>query len=90
MSVATAVTNVSKKMSVKTLLKLTHVAVRNRRARKFLLKQMEKRMFEDLIKANPYNRPVKVQEDKYYMGRALLRRIDKVLTEGHLSRKATE
>ena len=90
MSVATTVSNVSKKMSVKTLLNLTRVAVRNKTVRKFLLRNIEKRMYEDLIKANPYNRPVKVQEDKYYMGRALLRRIDKALTEGHLSREATE
>ncbi len=90
MSVATVVTNVSKKMSVKTLLKLANVAVRNRQARKILLRQIEKRMYEDLIKANPYNRPEKVQEDKYYLGRALLRRIDKAVTEGYLSRKATK
>ena len=90
MSVAHAVGNVSKRISVKSLLKLANVAVRNKSARKLLLRQIEKRMYEDLIKANPYHRPVKVQEDKFYMGRALLRRIDKALTEGHLSRKATE
>jgi len=89
-TVRVAVSNVSKKMSVKGLLKLTHVAVRNRQLRKYLLTRIEKRMHEDLIIANPYHRPVKVQEDKYYMGRALLRRIDKALTEGHLSRKASE
>lgn len=90
MSITTAVTKVSKKISIKTLLKLTHVAVRNRTLRKLILGQLEKRRYEDLIKSNPRNRPIKVQEDKYYMGRALLRRIDKAFTEGHLSRKATE
>jgi MoaA/NifB/PqqE/SkfB family radical SAM enzyme len=90
MSVTTTVNKVSKTMTVKTLLKLIRVAVRNRKVRKFLLKRIEQRMYEDLIKANPYNRPIKVQEDKYYMGRALLRRIDKALTEGHLSHKASE
>ncbi len=90
MSVTQTVSKVSKTMTVKTLLKLIRVAVKNRQVRKFLLKRIEQRMFEDLIQANPYNRPRKVQEDKYYMGRALLRRIDKALTEGHLSRKASE
>jgi len=88
MSIATKVTDVSKNVSVKTLLKLINVAVKNKGARRLLVKQIEKKLYEDLIKANPYHRPVKVQEDKYYMGRALLRRIDKALTEGHLSKEA--
>jgi MoaA/NifB/PqqE/SkfB family radical SAM enzyme len=89
MSVAPKVKKVSKNLSVKTLMKLIQAAVKNKKVRKFLLNRIEMRMHEDLIKANPYNRPVKVQEDKYYMGRALLRRIDKALTEGNLSQKAT-
>lgn len=90
MSVTSTVSNVSKKVSVKTLLKLTNVAVKNKTVRKYLLRKIDKRMHEDLIKTNPYHRPVKVQEDKYYMGRALLKRIEKALTEGHLSQNAAK
>lgn len=79
-----------KKAAFKTLSSLTNFAINNRTLRHWLIKNMEARIYKDLIKENPDNRPIKVQEDKYYMGRALLRRIDKVLTEGHLSRKATE
>ncbi len=70
---------------VKSLIGLVDTAVRNPSARRFLLKNIEHRIYEDLIKANPDHRPLKVQEDKYHMGRALLFRIDRAIREGILS-----
>lgn len=70
---------------VKSLIGLIDTAVRNASARRFLLKNIEHRIYDDLIKANPDRRPVKVQQDKYYMGRALLFRIDRAISEGLLS-----
>ncbi|RKZ25965.1 radical SAM protein [bacterium] len=78
-----------KDMTVRFLLSLTDAAVRNDAVRRFLIKQIEYRMCRDLTLANPYGRPRKVQEDKYYMGRALLRRIDWAIRRGLVSKKAT-
>jgi len=78
------------KIGAKGLISLTNAAVRNQSVRKFLLKQMENKMFADLVKGNPDNRPIKVQEDKYYMGRALIRSIDRGIKYEHLSKQATK
>jgi len=78
------------KIGAKGLISLTNAAVRNQSVRKFLLKQMENKMFADLVKGNPDNRPIKVQEDKYYMGRALIRSIDRGIRKEHLSKEATK
>lgn len=45
-------------------------------------------MYKDLIIANPDKRPLKVQEDKYAMGKALVASIKRAFEHGHISRKA--
>lgn len=72
-------------VTVRTLIGLIDTAVRNASARRFLLKHIEHRIYQDLIRTNPDRRPIKVQEDKYHMGRALLFRIDRALRQGILS-----
>lgn len=77
------------KIAVKGLLGLTNAAIRNDSLRRFVLKNMEKKIYDDLIIGNPDNRPVRVQEDKYYMGRALIRSIDRAISKGHISKEAS-
>jgi len=77
------------KIAVKGLLGLTNAALRNDSLRRFVLKNMEKKIYDDLIIGNPDNRPVRVQEDKYYMGRALIRSIDRAISKGHISKEAS-
>ncbi|MCD6399439.1 radical SAM protein, partial [candidate division WOR-3 bacterium] len=79
----------STKIAVKGLLGLTNAAIRNDSLRRFVLKNMEKKIYDDLIIGNPDNRPVRVQEDKYYMGRALIRSIDRAISKGHISKEAS-
>lgn len=74
-----------KSLGVKVLTGLMDPAVRNLSARRFLLKNIEHRIYQDLIVANPDRRPLRVQEDKYHMGRALLYRIARAISEGTLS-----
>ncbi len=73
---------------VEALLKLGEVAVTNRYARKFLLNTVEKRIHEDLIEKNPDDRPLKVQEDKWVLGKALLHSVDRAFSKGLISRAA--
>lgn len=77
-----------KKAAFKTLSSLTNFAINNRTLRHWLIKNMEARIYKDLIKENPDNRPIKVQEDKYYMGRSIFRSIDRAITKGHLSEQS--
>jgi MoaA/NifB/PqqE/SkfB family radical SAM enzyme len=51
---------------------------------------MERRIYKDLIKENPDNRPLKVQEDKYYMGRSIFRSVERAVEKGNLSREAVD
>lgn len=53
-----------------------------------LLGKLEEKMYFDLIQKNPYHRPLKVQEDKYAMGKALLSSIKRGLEKGLISAKA--
>jgi MoaA/NifB/PqqE/SkfB family radical SAM enzyme len=78
-----------KKATLKTLTSLIPFAVNNKWIRPWLLKNMENRIYKDLIKENPDNRPLKVQEDKYYMGRAIFRSVDRAIKKGNLSEKST-
>lgn len=73
---------------VDTLIKLGEVAVTNRYTRKFLLNTIEKRIYEDLIEKNPDNRPLKVQEDKWVLGKALLHSVERGFNRGLISKAA--
>jgi len=73
---------------VNSLLKLGEVAVTNRYARRFLLNSIQKRIYEDLIEKNPDNRPRKVQEDKYFLGKALLHSIKRAFDRDLVSKQA--
>ena len=72
------------------LLKLGEVAITNRYARKFLLNSVEKRIYEDLIEKNPDNRPLKVQEDKWMLGKALLHSVERGFNKGLISKEAAK
>lgn len=56
--------------------------------RKKILREVEQAMYRDLIKKNPDRRPLKIQEDKYYAGKALLNSIDRAINRGNLSKNA--
>lgn len=58
--------------------------------RKQILREIENAMYRDLIKKNPDGRPLKVQEDKYYAGKALLKSIDRAISKGNLSKNAVK
>ncbi|HID93088.1 MAG TPA: radical SAM protein [bacterium (Candidatus Stahlbacteria)] len=72
------------------LTRIGEISVTNPSMRRFLLKNVERKLYDDLIKANPDNRPLKVQEDKYYMGRALIHSIGKAFDKGYISKEATK
>ena len=55
--------------------------------RRKVLYWLESKMWEDFVVRNPYRRPRKAQEDKFFMSRAMLRSIDRALAEGRISRK---
>ncbi len=76
------------KRGVTALLRLGEVAISNKYARNFLLNTIEKNIYKDLIEKNPDDRPLKVQEDKYYMGRALLYRIGRAFEKGLISKES--
>lgn len=76
-------------MFVNTLIKLGELTAMNDSMRKFVLKNMEGKLYRDLIRKNPDDRPFKVQQDKYFMGRALLASIDRAFKKGYISKKAT-
>ncbi|MEA1913624.1 MAG: radical SAM protein [candidate division WOR-3 bacterium] len=75
----------AKKIAFKSLSSMTNFAINNGRLRHWLIRNMEGQIYKDLIKENPDNRPLKVQEDKYYMGRAIFRSIDRAIEKGNLS-----
>lgn len=62
--------------------------ISNPSLRSRLLREVEKRIKRDLIVANPDNRPLKVQEDKFCMAQALLHSIEKASSKGYISEKA--
>lgn len=84
-----AVRNASKKIAVNTILFLLNSMIHNDAIRRYALKSIERRMYLDLIKGNPDGRPAKVQEEKFWMGRALLQRIHLALSKGHISKEAS-
>ena len=79
----------TKRMAAKSILALSSAALHNDGLRRWVIRNMERKIYQDLIIGNPDNRPVKVQEDKYYMGRALLRSIDRAIGSGNVSKKAS-
>ncbi len=73
---------------VNLLTRLSVLASFNKITRNFLLNQINQRIYRDLILANPDDRPLKVQEDKYAMGRALISSTRSAFEHGHISKKA--
>jgi len=82
--------NVVKRASFKMISSSTNFAINKRKLRHWLIRSMERRIYTDLIKENFDNRPLKVQEDKYYMGRSIFRSIDRAIEKGGLSREAVD
>ncbi len=74
------------KRGISALLKLGESATSNKHIRRFLINNIEKRIHEDLIEKNPDDRPIKVQDDKYFLAKALLHSIDRAFEKGHISR----
>lgn len=82
--------NFIKRASFRALSSMTNYAINNGRIRKWLIRNMERRIYRDLIKENPDGRPLRVQEDKYYMGRSIFRSIDRAVEKGNLSEEAIQ
>jgi MoaA/NifB/PqqE/SkfB family radical SAM enzyme len=82
--------NVVKRASFKAISSSTNFAINKRKLRGWLIRSMERRIYTDLIKENFDNRPLKVQEDKYYMGRSIFRSIERAVEKGMLSREAID
>ena len=61
-----ALRGASKKVSVNAILFLVNSLVQNESMRKHILRNIEQRMYFDLIKGNSYGRPAKVQEEKFW------------------------
>lgn len=74
------------KRGVTALLKLGESAISNKHIRKFLINNIDKRIYGDLIEKNPDDRPVRVQDDKYVLAKALLHAIDNAFDRGHISK----
>ena len=53
--------------------------------RRLLLRYAEKQVFQEYIIKNPDRRPAKVQEDRFFMMRNLLRSIERGISEGLIS-----
>jgi MoaA/NifB/PqqE/SkfB family radical SAM enzyme len=79
-----------KKASFKAISSTANFAINKKKLRGFLIRSMERRIYSDLIKENPDNRPLKVQEDKYYMARSIFRSIERAVEKGDLSREAVD
>jgi MoaA/NifB/PqqE/SkfB family radical SAM enzyme len=84
------VRDLSKRLAVNSVLFIVNSMIHNSTLRRYALKSIERRMYLDLIKANPDGRPAKVQEEKFWMGRALLYRIHLALSKGHISKEASD
>lgn len=82
--------NLVKRASFKAISSTTNFAINKKKLRGFLIRSMERRLHEDLIRGNPDNRPLRVQEDKYYMARSIFRSIERVIERGNLSREAID
>jgi MoaA/NifB/PqqE/SkfB family radical SAM enzyme len=72
------------------LTKTGKIAISNSTIRNFLLNQVLNRIHKDLIIANSDHRPIKVQEDKYAMGKALISSIKRAFESEYISMKAAE
>jgi MoaA/NifB/PqqE/SkfB family radical SAM enzyme len=82
--------NFVKVASFKAISSAANFAINKEKLRSFLVRSMEKRIYSDLIGENPDKRPLRVQEDKYYMARAIFRSIERTIKKGNLSRGAIE
>jgi MoaA/NifB/PqqE/SkfB family radical SAM enzyme len=79
-----------KRASFKAISSTTNFAINQKKLRSLLIRSMERRLYSDLIRGNPDNRPLKVQEDKYYMARSIFRSIERTIEGGNLSREAID
>jgi MoaA/NifB/PqqE/SkfB family radical SAM enzyme len=82
--------NLVKRASFKAISSTTNFAINREKLRSFLIRSMERRLYADLIRGNPDNRPLRVQEDKYYMARSIFRSIERTIDRGNLSREAVD
>ncbi|NCQ56165.1 MAG: radical SAM protein [bacterium (Candidatus Ratteibacteria) CG_4_9_14_3_um_filter_41_21] len=67
---------------------LIKTGLKNSRIRKVLIKAIEKAIYQMSLKES--NRPQKVKEDRFYMGRALLASIENALSSGSMSKESME
>lgn len=79
-----------KRASFKAISATANFAINKEKLRGLLVRNMERRIYADLIGENPDNRPLKVQEDKYYMARSIFRSIERAVEKGSLSKGAIE
>jgi MoaA/NifB/PqqE/SkfB family radical SAM enzyme len=79
-----------KRASFKAISSTANFAINKEKLRGLLVRGMEKRIYSDLIRENSDNRPLRVQEDKYYMARSIFRSIERTVQKGNLSRGAIE
>ncbi len=64
---------------------LINSIVANDSLREWVFKLGDKAIYKAIVEKNPYGRPVKVQEDKYYLLRNLLNSINKALKNKNIS-----
>lgn len=79
-----------KRASFKAISSTANFAINKEKLRGLLVRSMERRIYADLIRENPDNRPLRVQEDKYYMARSIFRSIERSVEKGNLSRDSIE
>ncbi|MGQ9632604.1 MAG: radical SAM protein [bacterium] len=60
------------------------VMVANGAIRRAILKMGEREAYRGIVEENPWGRPRRVQEDKFYMVRNMLRAVDKLLGNGSI------
>ncbi len=82
--------NFVKRAGFKAISSSANFAMNKEFLRRWLIHRMENRIYTDWIQENMNNRPLKVQEDKYYMARSIFRSIERIIEKGGLSQESID
>jgi MoaA/NifB/PqqE/SkfB family radical SAM enzyme len=69
----------------KALVELLDVVTRTGAMRSAVLKAAEKKLYQLIVEVNPTGRPRRIQEDKYFVARNMLRSVNRALSTGTIS-----
>ncbi len=69
----------------KAIVELLDVVTRADSLRSKVLKAAERKLYDLIVEANPTGRPRRIQEDKYYVARNMLRSVNRALSAGAIS-----